>query len=113
MQEPVEMNLESEDYMCTPILAAYVMEGKKALGVIYQDDIIEEIILNGKDPKKLKAKDIMKPPVICYVSQEVSEVVNLIIDKGLYTVAICDGEDLISVISVYDAVFLYQDINDI
>ena len=100
-----------QDVIHHPILAAYVIEGEKPIGVIYKDDIINKIILKDRDPQILIAGDIMKPPICCNLNQEVRDVVNLIIDRGLLTVAICDGEKLISVISVYDAIFLKEEIN--
>lgn len=103
--------MDHDDQMYTPILAAYVIEDGKLLGVIHHEDIIDEVILKNKDVKQLKAEDIMHQPVICHMTQKVIDVINLIVDKGLLTVAICDGEHLVSVISVYDAIFL-KDIID-
>lgn len=102
---------EHQDIIFHPILAAYVIEGDKPIGVIYKDDIINQIILKNRDPKVLLAGDIMKPPICCNFNQEIRDVVNLIIDKGVLTVAICDGDKLMSVISVYDAIFLKEEMN--
>ena len=105
-------DLNSSDTMYTPVLAAYVMEGEKPIGIVYREDIIEEIILSGKDPKKTLSKDIMKPPITISINEDVREALNLIIDKGFMTIAACDGDKLVSVISVYDAIFLNAEIED-
>ena len=104
---------ESEDLICIPILAAYVIEEGKPIGVIYEEDIINKVIIEGKDAKRLKAADIMKPPICCSAHQEVREAINQIIDNGLLTLAVCDGDQLVSVISVFDAIFLNEELNDI
>ena len=52
----------------------------------------------------------MKPPMCVSLNQEVREAVNLIIDKGLLTIAVCDGDHLVSVISVFDAIFLKEEL---
>ncbi len=103
----------SEGSICTPILAAYVIEDGKPLGVIYEETIIEEIILKGKDPKELQAKDIMKEPICCNYNQEIRDVLNIIIEQGCLTIGILDGDQIISVISVFDAIFLAEEISDI
>ena len=104
---------ESEDLIYAPILAAYIVEKGKPIGVIYEENIMEEVILKGKNPKELKAKDVMKTPICCSINQEIRDAVNLIIDKGLLTLAVCDGEQLVSVISVFDAIFLKENLDDI
>ena len=104
---------ESEDLICIPVLAAYIIEGGKPLGVIYEEDIINKIIIEGNDANTLKAKDIMKAPICCSIHQEVREAINQIIDNGLLTLAVCDGDQLVSVISVFDAIFLNEELDDI
>lgn len=106
-------DIQDEDLICIPVLAAYVIEKDKPIGVIYEEDIIEKVILEKKDPQTLKAQDIMKTPICCSINSEVREAVNMIIDKGLLTLAVCDGEKLVSVISVFDAIFLKEEMNDI
>ncbi len=104
---------ESEDLICIPILAAYVIEDGKPIGVIYEEDIINKVIIKGNDAKVLKAKDIMKPPICCSIHEEVRDAINRIIDNGLLTLAVCDGDQLVSVISVFDAIFLNEQLNHI
>ncbi len=101
------------DQLSHPILSAYIVEGGKPIGIINKDDIITEVIVNGRDPKKVTAKEIMKNPICYSINDTVQDVVNDIIDRGVLTVAICDGKKLVSVISVYDAIFLYQEADEI
>jgi hypothetical protein len=101
-------NLDDDTSMCSPILAAYVMDDNEPVGVVYKDTILEKIILSGEDPKKLYIDAIMEPPTCMSVNSQVKDVVNLILDKGLMVVAICDGKELVSVISVFDAIYLKE-----
>ncbi len=105
-------DVESEEIICAPVLAAYVIENGKPIGVISEENIMEAVVLQGKDPKTVKAKDVMKPPNTCNINQDVQEALNLIIDKGLLTLAVLDGDQLVSVISVFDAIFLNADLDD-
>jgi len=89
-----------------------VMEEGSPIGFIDRDLIIEETILKGKNAKQIKAKDVMKKPLCCNVNDTTRDVVNLIIDNGILSVAVCDGDQLVSVISVYDAVFLNETLNE-
>ncbi|MFX1340721.1 MAG: cyclic nucleotide-binding/CBS domain-containing protein [Promethearchaeota archaeon] len=104
---------ESEELICIPILAAYVIEKGEPIGVIYEEDIINKVIIKGYDAKVLKAKDVMKPPICCSIHQEARDAINQIIDNGLLTLAVCDGNQLVSVISVFDAIFLNEQLDDI
>ncbi len=107
-----DKSCESGELVCSPILTAYVIEKGKPIGEISEDDLIEEIIIKGKDPQKTLAKDIMKPPICCSIYDEIRDVVNKIIDQGLLTIAACDGDQLTNVISVYDAIFLNQTLDE-
>jgi len=108
MMDVKKCNLSDDTSICSPILAAYVMDDNMPVGVVYKDTIIEKIILSGKDPKRIKIESIMEPPICMNVNSQVKDVVNLIIDKGLMVVAICDGAEMVSVISVFDAIYLKE-----
>lgn len=41
------------------MLAVYVIEDEKPVGIIVKDDIITRVMNAGKDPSKLKVRDIM------------------------------------------------------
>ena len=108
-------DIDNHETICVPVLAAYVLDNDnndKLVGVIYEEDIIEKIILEKKNPNTLTAKDVMKDPVCCSINTEIREAVNLIIDKGLLTLAVCDGDNLVGVVSVFDAIFLQEEIDD-
>ncbi|MFX0098038.1 MAG: CBS domain-containing protein [Candidatus Hodarchaeota archaeon] len=112
MEEKEVCDLESDEMLCTPILAAYVLEGKKPVGVIYKKDIIKSIIIDGKDPKKTTASQVMNEPICLSVNDGIEDAVNVILDKGLLTIAILDGDEFSSVISVFDAIYLRETIDD-
>ncbi len=110
-QKSPKRSTELEDRVSTPILAAYVMEGDKPVGVIDKDTLIEAIIIQKRDPEETHAREIMKPPVIFNENAQSLDVLNTIIDKGLLTVAIVENEKLIGVVSVFDAIFLHEEID--
>ncbi len=110
-QKTLKRSTELEEKISTPILAAYVMEGDKPVGVIDKDTLINAIILQKRNPEDTRARDIMKPPVIFNENTQSLDVLNAIIDKGLLTVAIVENEKLIGVVSVFDAIFLHEEID--
>ena len=112
MEEKEFCDLESREMICTPILAAYVIEKNKPVGVIYKKELIKAVIIDGKDPRKTTAVQVMIEPVCVSINDEIDEVVNLIVDKGLLTVAVLDGDDFSSVISVFDAIYLREAMDD-
>nr|MDO8088057.1 CBS domain-containing protein [Candidatus Sigynarchaeum springense] len=105
-------NAANEGEMCTPILAAYVMEGAKPVGVIHTDDLIRATIVERKDPGKTRARDVMEKPACISETHEVKEAINLLLDEGLLTLAVMDGDELKCVLSVYDAIQLREAIAD-
>jgi len=105
-------DVTNQEQICTPILAAYVMNGAKPIGVIHTDDLIRATIVEQKNPKTTRAKEVMEKPVCISETHEVKEVINLLLDKGLMTVAVLDGEALKCVLTVYDAIQLREAIAD-
>ncbi len=102
----------NEGEMCTPILAAYVMDGSKPVGVIHTYDLIQATIVEQKDPGTTRAKEIMEKPACISETHEVKEAINILLDKGILTLAVTDGDVLKCVLSVYDAIQLREAIAD-
>ncbi|MBN2153896.1 MAG: CBS domain-containing protein [Candidatus Lokiarchaeota archaeon] len=100
------------EHMCTPILAAYVMEGAKPIGVIHTDDLIRSVIVGNRDPGTTRAREIMEKPACISETHEVREAINLLLDKGLLTLAVVDGDVLKCVLTIYDAIQLREAIAD-
>ena len=93
----------------TSILAAYVMDGKKPVGLITKDDVLAKAILNKMDLKKTKAKDIMTYPFFSVdINDEVQTAVNLIIEKNFLTVPILEDGNLRGVFTVFDAIWALE-----
>jgi CBS domain-containing protein len=105
-------DISNQEQICTPILAAYVMEGAKPIGVIHTDDLIRAAIVEKKNPGTTRAKDVMEKPACISETHEVKEAINLLLDKGLLTLAVLDGEVLKCVLTVYDAIQLREAIAD-
>jgi CBS domain-containing protein len=105
-------NIANQEQVCTPILAAYVMDGAKLIGVIHTDDLIRATIVEKKNPGTTRAKEIMEKPACISETHEVREAINLLLNKGLLTLAVMDGEALKCVLTVYDALQLREAITD-
>jgi len=54
----------------------------------------------------------MEKPACISETREVKEAINLLLDKGLLTLAVVDGEALKCVLTVYDAIQLREAIAD-
>ncbi|MHA1785537.1 MAG: CBS domain-containing protein [Candidatus Helarchaeota archaeon] len=88
------------------ILAAYVMDGKKPIGIISKEDIIEKAVLENKDLTKTKAKDIMTAPFLSVdINDDVQVAFNIILEKNFLTVPILEEEELKGVFTVFDALW--------
>ncbi len=96
--------IELDEIINTTTLVAFIVQNDKVLGYIDRDTILHEIILEGKDAKKLKAKDIMEPPVLRDENTDIFEILNLILEKGLMAIGITQNKKIIGAISVFDAV---------
>ena len=97
---------EPRKQMQTSILAAYVMDGKKPIGLITKDDILSKAIFHKMDLKKTKAKDIMTYPFFSVdINDDIQVAVNLIIEKNFLTVPILEDGILRGVFTVFDALW--------
>jgi CBS domain-containing protein len=92
-------------------LVAYVMEGNSPVGVIDKDVLLNASIVEGLDMEETISEQVMKPLVVYNGSTPIIEVVNAIIDRDLLTVAIVEDEELLGVISVFDAIMLQHELD--
>ena len=86
------------------IVIGCVIENKKPVGVLDEDDILKKVILQGKDPILMKVGDIMTKEVITIDANEpISEVIDLMIDNGIKAVPILQDEEFYGVFTISDA----------
>ena len=79
-----------------------VMKSDKVIGIITEKDIVRRVVAAEKDPKQLKAMDIMSAPIIAVTSDTLLEdAVMLMAKNNIRKLAVLDNQDkLVGVITV-------------
>jgi CBS domain-containing protein len=84
--------------------ALLVMSGGKVDGIISERDCIRRVELHGRTSKDTSVSDIMTSKVLyAQVNQTIEECVAIMIDKNIRHLPVFDGDELIGLISVRDA----------
>lgn len=84
--------------------ALLVMSGGKVVGILSERDCIRRVDLHGRTSKDTKVDDIMTAKVLyAQVNQTIEECVAIMIDKSIRHLPVFDGDELIGLISVRDA----------
>ncbi len=85
--------------------ALLVMEADKVVGVISERDYARKVTLFGKEPEKIRVREIMSSKVI-YVSaaKTVDECMALMTEKHIRHLPVYDNEQLIGLVSIGDLV---------
>ena len=84
--------------------ALLVMSGSKVDGIISERDCVRRVELHGRTSKDTKVEDIMTSKVLyAQVNQTIEECVAIMIDKSIRHLPVFDGDELIGLISVRDA----------
>jgi CBS domain-containing protein len=85
--------------------ALVVVEDEKVVGMFSERDYARNIILKGKSSKNTLVKDLMNSKV-CYVrpEQTLNDCMALFTEKRIRHLPVLDGEKLIGIVSIGDAV---------
>ncbi len=84
--------------------ALLVMSGGKVVGILSERDCIRRVDLHGRTSKDTKVEDIMTAKVLyAQVNQTIEECVAIMIDKSIRHLPVFEGDELIGLISVRDA----------
>jgi CBS domain-containing protein len=84
--------------------ALLVMSGGKVDGILSERDCARRVDLHGRTSKDTRVKDIMTAKVLyAQVNQTIEECVAIMIDKSIRHLPVFDGDELIGLISVRDA----------
>jgi len=84
--------------------ALLVMSGGKVDGILSERDCVRRVELHGRTSKDTKVDDIMTSKVLyAQVNQTIEECVAIMIDKNIRHLPVFDGDELIGLISVRDA----------
>ena len=89
------------------ILTAIVLdENERIVGAIIKNSLLDECIIKGRDPKEIKAKELMDSIDSIEENTEFIEAVRQITDNRAKALAILNNGKLKGVLSVYDALSL-------
>ena len=88
--------------------ALVVVEDEKVVGMFSERDYARNVILKGKSSKDTLVRDLMNSKV-CYVrpEQTLDECLVLFTEKRIRHLPVLDGEKLIGIVSIGDAVKQY------
>ena len=88
--------------------ALVVVEGEKVVGMFSERDYARNVILKEKSSKNMLIKDLMNTKV-CYVrpEQTLDECLVLFTEKRVRHLPVLDGEKLVGIVSIGDAVKQY------
>ncbi len=77
-----------------------VSEKGEVAGIVTERDILYKVVAGGKDPTKLKLKDVMSTPLISIdANAKVKDAIALMAKKEIRRLIVKEGKDVIGVIS--------------
>jgi len=82
-----------------------ICEDDKPIGIVSSVDIVNHVVADGKDPRKLKASDIMTTPAFsCEASDDVRRVYFEMVKRNLFVCPVTKDGKLIGSLSMHEAV---------
>ena len=83
--------------------ALLVMTGDEIKGIVSERDCIRKVDVKGKSARDTKVSDIMTSSVITVdANQPLEDCMSLMIDKNIRHLPVCEGKELLGVLSVRD-----------
>jgi CBS domain-containing protein len=85
--------------------ALLVYDKNKIVGIFSERDYARKVILKGKSSREMSVAEIMTDKVV-YIrpSRTIEEAMALMTDKHIRHLPVCEGEDLLGIISIGDVV---------
>jgi CBS domain-containing protein len=83
--------------------ALLVMTGAEIKGIVSERDCIRKVDVRGRNAKDTKVSEIMTSDVITVdASQPLEECMSVMIEKNIRHLPVCEGKELLGVVSVRD-----------
>jgi CBS domain-containing protein len=83
--------------------ALLVMTGDEIKGIVSERDCIRKVDVMGKNARDTRVRDIMTSNVITVdANQPLEDCMSLMIDKNIRHLPVCEGKELLGVLSVRD-----------
>lgn len=95
----VAVLMKTEDIGSVP-----VGEHDRLIGMITDRDIVLRVMSNGKDPKSMKARDVMTSGIVyCRTDQSIEDAIHLMEDKKIRRLPVIDADKrLVGMLSLGD-----------
>ncbi len=96
------------------VLMGCIIENDRPVGIVDEDDILNKVLLQGKDADKVKVEEIMTQNVITVDANEpIEKIIDLLIEKGILGVPILQNNIFQGVFTISDAANHNQNIIDL
>jgi CBS domain-containing protein len=83
--------------------ALLIMTGEDIKGIVSERDCIRKVDVMGKNAKETRISEIMTSDVITVdANQPLEECMSLMIDKNIRHLPVCEGKELLGLVSVRD-----------
>jgi len=91
-----------------------VMERGKLAGIVTERDMIKRVLLESKDPEKIKVSKIMSKPVIVGKPQmNVEDAVKLMFNRNIKKLPVVDDDHLVGLVTLTDLVLSLVTLTDL
>lgn len=75
----------------------------KAMGILTERDILRRIVADGKDPVKIRVRDVMTSPlVVAEPGMDLAEAVKLMFHMKIKKLPVVDGKRIVGLVSLTD-----------
>ena len=82
-----------------------VVKRAKAAGIVTERDMLKRIVLESKDPEKIKVSEIMSKPLIIGKPQmDIEDAVRLMFKRNIKKLPVADNDHLVGLVTLTDLV---------
>jgi CBS domain-containing protein len=86
-----------------------VTENEKPLGILTERDILKRMVLDGKDPKKIKVGMVMSKPIVTVEPNlTVQKAAQIMLKRNIKKLVVTNGNHLVGILSLSDLIPLLE-----